>query len=378
MSSNPLHALQECGQSVWLDSLSRELIGSGMFSRLVQDHGVTGVTANPSIFEKAIVGSHDYDESIRALATSGISPMEIYERLAIEDVGAAADILRPVYDARGRSDGFASIEVSPDLAQDTRASIKEGLRFWRDLGRPNVMTKIPATAEGIPAIEKLTAEGVNVNVTLIFGIDMYERVMDAYLKGLERRMDEGRPIDHVASVASFFVSRVDTLIDKWLADRLSRLPEAQRLAAKALQGKIAVANAKIAYELFEQVFSSARFRRLESSGAQVQRPLWASTGTKNPNYPDTLYVAPLIGPRSVNTMPLDTMQSFEDHGTVDCAAVKQGLPDAHRQIDSLEGMGISMRALTDQLIKEGIEKFCDALHSLLETVGQRQGSLGGS
>jgi transaldolase len=378
MSTNPLDALENCGQSVWLDSLSREIIRSGMFTSLVERHGVTGVTANPSIFEKAIVGTHDYDESIRELAAGGLSPMEIYDRLAVEDVGTAADLLRPVYDARSGLDGFASIEVSPDLAHETDASVVEAQRFWAELGRPNVMIKIPATPEGIPAIKRLTAEGVNVNITLIFGIDMYERVMDAYLKGLERRVDRGEPIDHVSSVASFFVSRVDTLIDKTLDDRLSRAPEAEVEALRSLYGKIAVANAKIAYEHFELAFSSDRFRRLEAQGGQVQRPLWASTGTKNPNYPDTLYVDPLIGPRSVNTMPLDTMRAFEDHGSVDCGAVQQGRSEAHRQIEALEQLGISMRAATDQLVAEGVEKFCQALHSLLETIEHRQGSLVGA
>jgi transaldolase len=375
MTTNPLHELERCGQSVWLDSLSRDLIRSGTFARLLRDDGVTGVTANPSIFEKAIVGTHDYDGSIRELGARGRTPAQIYEELAIEDVGTAADMLRDVYDARRGCDGFASIEVSPDLAHDTAASIDEARRFWRELDRPNVMVKIPATAEGIPAIEELTAEGINVNITLIFAVDMYEQVMDAYLKGLERRVEQGQPIGQIASVASFFVSRVDTLVDKLIDQAAADTDEATWQSLKALSGTIAVANARIAYERFERVFGSERFRRLEKRGAQVQRPLWASTGTKNPSYPDTLYVQTLIGPRSVNTMPLATIEAFRDHGTVDCGAVTQGRDEAHRQIETLEAAGIRMSAVTEDLIRDGVDKFCEALHSLLDAIEQRKGAL---
>jgi transaldolase len=375
MSSTALQALTECGQSVWLDSLSRDLVQSGGLANLIEEQGVTGVTANPSIFEKAIVGGHDYDETIRSLGAEGLPSMEIYDRLAIQDVGAAADLLRPAYDRCHGCDGFASLEVSPDLAHDTDASIEEARRFWRELGRPNVMIKIPATAEGIPAIEELIAEGVNVNITLIFGIEMYKRVMDAYQKGLERRLESGRPIGHVSSVASFFVSRVDTLVDKLLERRAQESRGSDPSLFQALRGKTAVANAKIAYEHFQLVFGAERFKRLEERGGQLQRPLWASTGTKNVDYSDTLYVGPLIGPRTVNTMPLETMRAFEDHGSVDCAAVKHGLAEVHRQIEALERAGISMKATTDELIHEGVEKFCHALHSLLDAIDQRKGAL---
>lgn len=375
MTTNPLHDLEQCGQSVWLDSISRDLLRSGAFARLLKEDGVTGVTANPSIFEKAIVGTHDYDQSIRELARTGCSPIQIYEALAIEDVGTAADMLRPVYDGCGGCDGFASIEVSPDLAYDTEASVEEARRFWRELGRPNVMVKIPATPEGIPAIEELTAEGINVNITLIFGIDIYNQVMHAYLSGLERRAKQNQPIDRVASVASFFVSRVDTLVDRLLEERDQGADETRRGALKALEGKIAVANARIAYEHFERVFGSERFTRLAERGAQLQRPLWASTSTKNPDYPDTLYVSPLIGPHTVNTMPLETIEAFRDHGVVDCRAVSQGRAEAHQQIEALERAGISMKDVTDELIREGVDKFCKALHSLLDTIEQREGRL---
>ena len=375
MTSNPLRDLEQCGQSVWLDSISRYLIRSGTFARLIEQDGITGVTANPSIFEKAIVGTHDYDDDIRALGTRGRLPIQIYEDLAIQDVGAAADMLRPVYDSCGGCDGFASIEVSPELAYDTSASIEEARRFWRELDRPNVMVKIPATKEGIPAIEQLTADGINVNITLIFAVEMYEQVMDAYLTGLERRMKQGQSIDHVASVASFFVSRVDTLVESLLHEQAQGADDARRQALRALGGKIAVANAKIAYERFERVFGAERFAHLAEHGGQIQRPLWASTSTKNPDYPDTLYVSPLIGPHTVNTMPLETIDAFRDHGAVDCRAVTQGLSAAHQQIRDLEQAGISMTAVTATLIQDGVDKFCKALHSLLDTIEQREGSL---
>ncbi len=375
MTNNPLRDLEQCGQSVWLDSISRDLLGSGTFARLIQQDGITGVTANPSIFEKAIVGTHDYDNSIHDLARSGYSPIQIYERMAIQDVGAAADLLRPVYDKCEGCDGFASIEVSPDLAYNTDGSIEEARRFWRELNRPNVMVKIPATREGIPAIEQLTADGINVNITLIFAVEMYERVMEAYLSGLERRFKENQPIQHIASVASFFVSRVDTLVDKLLEERLQGADEARGSDLKALEGKIAIANARIAYQHFQRVFEAARFEVLQAKGAQLQRPLWASTSAKNPSYPDTLYVTSLIGPHTVNTMPLETIDAFRDHGVADCDAVTHGLDQAHRDMQELESAGISMKEVTDELIREGVDKFCQALHGLLDTIDQRQGNL---
>jgi transaldolase len=362
MTSNRLHTLEQCGQSIWLDSLSRDLIHSGTFSRLVQEDGISGVTANPSIFEKAIVDSHDYDESIRAPGATGRPPIQIYEDLAIQDVGAAADTLRATYDRREAVDGFASIEVSPDLAHDTRASIDEARRFWRELDRPNVMVKIPATPEGIPAIEQLTA------------VEMYERVMNAYLTGLERRVKQGQSIAHIASVASFFVSRVDTFVDRLLVERSRKADEGKRVSLKVLEGKIAVANAKIAYERFQQFFGSERFLQLARNGGTMQRPLWSSTSTKNPKLPDTLYVSSLVGAHTVNTMPMETIDAFRDHGAVDCGAVTQGVDEAREDISNLERAGISMKTVTDELIRDGVEKFSKALHSLLDTIEQRQHS----
>jgi transaldolase len=351
------------------------MIQSGVLARYINEDGITGVTANPTIFEKAIAGSHDYDQTIRELGGKGCTPAQIYEALAVADVGAAADLLRPVYDTSGGTDGFVSIEVSPDLAGDTQATIEEARRFWSALGRPNIMIKVPATAAGLPAIEQLIAEGVNVNITLIFAVEVHERVMDAYLNGLERRVQEHRPIDHLASVASFFVSRVDTLVDQLLDEKAQGSDQETQTALHKLAGKVAIANSTIAYEHFERVFSTARYQALAAEGAQVQRPLWASTSTKNPNYPDTLYVTPLIGPYTVSTMTLDTIEAFREHGKVECGTIRQGLAEAHQVLSDLDRAGISLKAVTDQLTVEGVHKFSKSLHTLLDTIGERRGVL---
>ncbi len=375
MASNPLRELAQCGQSVWIDSISRDMLRSGTLKRLIDEDGISGVTANPTIFEKAITQSHDYDDTIRKIGARGSSPMQIYESMAVEDVGAAADLLRPTYDRTNGQDGFVSIEVSPDIAGDTQASIEEACRFWIHLHRPNILIKIPATPEGIPAIRHLISEGVNVNITLIFAVEVYEQVMDAFLKGLEQRVQRGQPIDRIASVASFFVSRVDTLVDKLLEEQAKDADEERRKELKALEGKAAVANAKIAYERFQRVFSSDRFEALAEQGAQVQRLLHASTSTKNPNYSDTMYVTPLIGPHTVNTMPMETIDAVRDHGEVQCGTIMQGLDEAHQVMKDLERVGISMKAVTDQLTEEGVEKFSKSLHGLLNSIDQQQRSL---
>jgi len=375
MASNPLRELAQCGQSVWIDSISRQMLRSGTLKRLIDEDGITGVTANPTIFEKAITQSHDYDDTIRKIGSGGASPMQVYEALAVEDVGAAADLLRPVYDRVDRRDGFVSIEVSPDIAHDTKASIEEACRFWTRLHRPNVFIKIPATPAGIPAIEHLIGEGININITLIFAVEVHEQVMDAFLKGLEHRVAQNQPIDHIASVASFFVSRVDTLVDQLLEEKAKEADEERNKELKSLEGKAAVANAKIAYQRFQKVFSSDRFKALEQKGAQLQRPLWASTSTKNPNYPDTMYVTPLIGPNTVNTMPMETIDAVRDHGEVQCGTIMQGLDEAFQVMKDLERVGISMKAVTDQLTEEGVEKFSNSLHSLLDAIEQQQRSL---
>jgi transaldolase len=375
MTTNRLHELEACGQSVWTDVISRQMIRSGTLARYIEDDGVSGVTANPSIFEKAIAGSHDYDDTIRQLGANGCTPAEIYEALAIEDVGTAADFLGPVYDRAQGRDGFVSIEVSPELAGDTAGSIQEARRFWSKLHRPNVMIKVPATQAGIPAIEQLTSEGINVNITLIFAVDVYEQVMEAFLAGLERRVAQGKAIDRVASVASFFVSRVDVLVDQVLEEKVGTVGDAVGQTLKKLEGRAANANAKIAYEHFERVFGSDRFQRLSQHGAQVQRPLWASTSTQNPSYPDTMYVTPLIGPRTVNTMTLETIDAFGHHGEVACDAVRHGRAEAVDLMDDLQAAGISVKAVTDQLTVHGVQKFSAALHGLLAVIDQRRGVL---
>lgn len=372
--NTPLHELEQCGQSVWTDVISRGLIRDTL-PHLVAEDGITGVTANPTIFEHAISGTQEYDQSIRKYAAEGLSAQQIYEALAIEDVGAAADLLRPVYDRTHGTDGFVSLEVSPELAGETQPTIDEARRFWHQLDRPNIMIKVPATPAGIPAIEQLTGEGLNVNITLIFSVDVYEQVMNANLGGLERRVQEGLPIDRIASVASFFVSRVDTLVDKLLQDKARSADAETQQTLRGLEGKVAVANARIAYRHFERVFSSDRFSTLERKGGQVQRPLWASTSTKNRNYPDDLYVAPLIGPRSVNTMTLESIEAFRDHGTVNCNAIRSELDQAEAILTRLERVGIDLTSVTDQLTKEGVEKFRFSLHSLLDVIEQRAGQV---
>jgi transaldolase len=351
------------------------MLRSGTLKRLIDNDCITGVTANPTIFEKAITQSQDYDDTIRKIGSGGASPMQVYEALAVEDVGSAADLLRPVYDRAERRDGFVSIEVSPDIASDAKASIEEACRFWTRLHRPNVFIKIPATPEGIPAIEHLLGEGININITLIFAVEVYEQVMDAFLKGLEHRVSHNQPIDHIASVASFFVSRVDTLVDQLLEEKAKEADAERQKELQSLAGKAAVANSKIAYERFQKVFSSDRFKALEQKGAQVQRLLHASTSTKNPNYSDTMYVTPLIGPHTVNTMPMETIDAVRDHGEVQCGTIMQGLDEAHQVMKDLERVGISMKAVTDQLTEEGVEKFSTSLHSLLQSIEEQRHSL---
>jgi transaldolase len=318
------------------------------------------VTSNPSIFEKAITGSPDYDEQLEDLIQSGASTGEIYEALVLDDIGQAADILKQVYDKTDGLDGYVSLEVSPELAHDTQGTIEEAKRFFNLLKRPNILIKVPATDAGIPAIEELIASGVNVNVTLIFAISNYEQVANAYIHGLQRALDAGMDLHSIASVASFFVSRVDTAVDAALAD----------VGSKALRGKIAIANAKLAYQRFKEIFSGQDWDRLASAGAQVQRPLWASTSTKNPAYPDTLYMDELIGPFTVNTVPPSTLQSYLDHGKVD-ETLEPGLVDAKRQVQELKELGIDFGAITGQLQIDGVEAFANSYRNLLASIDQK-------
>jgi transaldolase len=328
------------------------------------DDSLKGVTANPSIFEKAILGSDDYDEELHEMAGES-DALAIYERIAINDVQMAADVLRPVWEHEHGNDGFVSLEVAPDIAHDQQRTIEQVRDYWRRLSRPNVMIKIPGTAEGVGAIEKATYEGINVNVTLLFSVDAYEKVADAYLSGLERRLAEDKPLD-VKSVASFFVSRVDTAADKQL----------EALGREDLYGKAAIANARRAYRIFERIFSGPRWDPLHHAGAHVQRPLWASTGVKNPRYRDTMYVEELIGPHTVNTMPLDTLKAFADHGRVSGPTARHNPDD---DLNAIAEAGVDVGQITDQLLIDGIQLFEQAMRELLEGIEtRRQGVLAGA
>lgn len=372
---NRLHELQEQGQSVWLDYIERTMIADGELQQLVAD-GISGVTSNPTIFQAAISGSDAYTADLQRLVGGESSAKTIFERLAISDIQAAADILRPVYDRAQKADGFVSLEVAPDLAYDTEATVSEARRLWSALDRPNVMIKVPATEAGLDAIRRLTADGINVNVTLIFSIERYAAVKEAYLAGLEERVRAGKPVEHIASVASFFVSRVDTLADSKLEELAAAKPEvAER--ARALLGKIAVANAKLAYAQFERVFSGPRWQALAEAGAHVQRPLWASTSTKNPAYPDLLYVEPLIGPHTVNTMPPKTIEAVRDHGVV-ARTIGDGVEEARAQVAELAALGLDLDQITDELEQEGVKKFADSFTDLLGAIEQRRRELVGA
>jgi transaldolase/glucose-6-phosphate isomerase len=365
---NPLRELLNQGQSVWLDFISRQLIRSGELKRLVEEDGLRGVTSNPTIFEKAIGGSADYDESLREmLAQDRKTPVgQLYEQIAIQDIQAAADVLRPVYDQTSGADGYVSLEVSPHLARDTQATIAEAKRLKASVDRPNLMIKVPATPEGIPAIEELIAGGVNVNITLMFSMSHYEAVAHAYIKGLERCADPAK----VASVASFFVSRVDTMVDRELGK--IGTPE-----AKSCLGKIAVANSKVVYQRFREIFHGEGFVALRQRGARVQRPLWASTGTKNPNYSDVLYVENLIGPETVNTLPVETLDAFRDHGRVSDATVREGLDEAANALAQLKELGIDLNAVAEKLQDDGVAAFATSFDSLMSTLEKKRSSLAG-
>jgi transaldolase len=356
---NPLKQLEEQGQAIWLDYIRRSLITGGDLQQLVEDDGVSGVTINPTIFEKAVAGSSDYDDSLKRLlgADPNAEPAVLYERLMVEDGQMAADIFRGVYDRTGGADGFVSLEVSPYLAADTAGTITEARRLWKEVGRPNLMIKVPATREGIPAIEALIAEGINVNITLMFSLGHYEAVAGAYLHGVARLSDPTR----VASVASFFVSRVDTAVDR----ALETLGEHEALA---LRGKIAIANAKLAYRRFREIFYGRAFDALRRQGARVQRPLWASTGTKDPNYSDVLYMEELIGPDTVNTVPPATLDAFRDHGRVRGATVEEDVSGAEQALSRLKDLKIDLGAITEQLQVDGVDAFKKSLDQLYATL----------
>jgi transaldolase len=366
---NRVQQLRFLGQSVWLDFIERTMIQSGELSRLVQD-GVGGVTSNPTIFQQAISKSTAYERQLQELAATGATAKSIFETLAVADIQAAADVLRPVYDAAAGHDGFVSLEVAPDLANDTSATIAEAHRLHAWVARPNLMVKVPATQAGIPAIRELIADGININVTLIFSLERYVAVMEAYLQGLEDRQTAGEAVDHVASVASFFISRVDSNVDAQL-DKLAQGDPSHAQRYAALQGKAAVANAKLAYAEFERTFAGPRWAELMAAGARVQRPLWASTSTKNPAYPDLLYVDTLIGPHTVNTMPPQTLAAFLDHGNV-AVTVTKDASGASAALAELAAAGIDMAAVTDDLEADGVKKFADSFRDLLAAIEERK------
>ncbi|MGE0822156.1 MAG: transaldolase [Candidatus Binatia bacterium] len=364
-----LQQLQNCGQSYWLDNLTRRMIHNGELQERVTKTGLRGVTSNPNTFHKAISETNDYDEHISRLVRRQTPTTELYERLVVADVQAACDLLRPVYDETEGGDGFVSLEVSPHLAHDADGTMQEARRLWALVGRPNVLIKIPGTAAGVPAIEQMLYEGVNVNITLLFSVPRYEAVAVAYINALERRITAGRSVREVASVASFFLSRIDVLVDQLLHHRL--LPQNRKGNGpypEALVGRVAIANAKLAYDRFRQLFCGERWQALTSNGARVQRPLWASTSTKNPRYSDVRYIEPLIGPSTVTTMPEETMSAFADHGEVKANTVMEEVGEARQVFRDLGTLGVDFGCVTWQLENEGVQKFLepyDALMSIL-------------
>lgn len=375
MSKNSLIDLKELGQSIWLDNLSKKLIRSGELKRRIDEDGLSGITSNPTIFQKAISGSTDYDVSLRMMIDQGIrGEKELFFGLAIEDVSNAAEMLRPIYETTRGLDGFVSLEVSPDLAYDTNATIAEARHLFTTIGKKNILIKVPATRQGLPAIEQLISDGVNINVTLLFSTKRYGEVAEAYLKGLEKRINRGQPIHEVASVASFFVSRVDTLVDKLLENRLSTATSAlDKDKMTGLIGKAAVANAKIAYQRYGAIFSEKRFLSLKEKGGHLQRLLWGSTGTKNPKYSDIKYVEEIIGPDSINTLPETTIEAFRDHGRPRVTIGEQ-LLESERLFQELRSFDIEIDEVTDQLEHEGVKLFYDSYVSLLKEISQKRDS----
>jgi transaldolase / glucose-6-phosphate isomerase len=373
---NPVKALESHGQAVWLDFLARGFVAKGDLKRLIDTDGVKGVTSNPSIFEKAIGSSDEYDGAIGSTLKKGDRPVaELFEHLAVEDIQRAADVLRPVYDRLNGEDGFVSLEVSPYLAMDTKATIAEAERLWKDVRRKNLMVKVPATPEGLPAIQHLTGEGISINITLLFSQKVYGEVAEAYLAGLEKYVKGGGDPSHVASVASFFVSRIDSAVDKQLDEKIARAndpTEKERLAA--LKGKVAIANAKLAYQEYKRLFSGARWQKLKDKGARPQRLLWASTGTKNKDYSDVLYVEELIAADTVNTIPPATMDAFRDHGKVR-ASLEENIDEAMQTMAALDRSGISIDAVTAKLVEEGVQLFADAFDKLLGAVAKKRAAL---
>jgi transaldolase len=371
MTANPLLKLEGFGQSIWMDFIRRGVISSGELQGWIEEDGVSGVTSNPSIFEKAIAESHDYDEAIRALTLEGKTAEEVYQLLTVEDIQHVADLLRPIYDETDGRDGFVSLEVSPGLAHETTGTIEEARRLWSLVDRPNSMIKVPATQEGIPAIRELIGEGININITLLFGLPRYREVADAYIAGLETLAAQGRDLKQVASVASFFLSRIDVLLDPLLEKKRLAGGSQSDIAAR-LQGQVAIASAKAAYQLYREIFGSARFQKLASKGARAQRLLWASTSTKNPAYSDTKYVEALIGPDTINTLPVETLTAYREHGHP-TLSLDQDISRAYHTLNQLSLVGINLDAVTGQLEQESVGKFVTAFDRLRGSLREKQG-----
>ena len=372
-AKNPLESLHDHGQAVWLDFLARRFITEGGLKKLVEGDGLTGVTSNPTIFNKAIAGSADYDSSLKTAGDFDI--MTLYERLAIEDIQHAADVLRPAYEATKRADGYVSLEVSPYLAMSTEATVAEARRLSNAVSRDNVMIKVPATKPGLPAIRQLIGEGINVNITLLFSQQVYEEVVEAYLAGVEHLVAQGGDPSKIASVASFFVSRIDQSVDKLIDECLRQTNDADKRAdLTGLRGKIAIANAKLAYQRYKRLFAGARWEKLRAEGARVQRLLWASTGTKNPAYSDVLYIEGLIAPETISTMPPATMDAFRDHGRVQ-PTLEENIEQARQVMATLEKSGISIDSVTAKLVEEGVQIFANAFDKLLDAVARKRVAL---
>jgi transaldolase len=372
---NALQQLSELGQSPWLDYIRRDMLSSGQLAKFIREDGLKGMTSNPTIFEKAISSGTDYDAAIKELVAARKSVDEIFDALSVADIQAACDVFRPVYDAAKGADGFVSIEVAPRFARDTQGTVREARRLWKLVDRPNCMVKIPATKEGVPAIETCLSEGININVTLIFSTERYREVMDAFRRAIEGRAKEGKPLG-VASVASFFISRIDAAVDKILQDRIGTSASAgEKDQILELLGKIAVANARVAYQEFKKYFGGVWFEALKAKGARVQRPLWASTGTKNPHYSDVLYVEELVGADTVNTLPPATMDAFRDHGKPRPAAVEEKAAEAREALEKLKLLKVSLKDVTEQLEAEGVKLFIESYDKLMDGLSKKKALL---
>ena len=376
MTANPLQRLNALGQSIWYDYIRRDLFTSGRLEKMIREDGLTGMTSNPTIFQKAIADSELYDEDMRRLAGEGKDTYRVFEGLEVQDVQRAADLFRPVFDRTGGDDGFVSIEVGPHLALDMQGTVEEARRLWASCDRPNVMVKIPGTKECVPAIRQCLEEGININITLLFSVARYREVMEAYLAGMEARSAAGQPLDRVRSVASFFVSRVDTMADKKLDARAKEAgSDRERALAKDLRSKLGIANARIAFQAFEEIFGGSRFAKLAGKGVKRQKPLWASTSTKDPALPDLYYVEALIAPDTVDTMPPETLEAYRDHGDPK-VRIHDDLQGAHAAFRGLTELGIDDKAIFRELEEEGVRKFSDSYDSLMKTLGEKQQAVG--